>query len=52
MYNYIAIDQDRDRWLVELLDCPEVQHLRRIHQLGISDITYPGASHTRSAYCI
>lgn len=52
LYNYIAIDQDRDRWLVELLDCPEVQRLRRIHQLGVSDITYPGASHTRLSHTL
>ncbi len=50
LYNYIAIDLNRDRWLLELLDCPEVQRLRRIHQLGVSDITYPGASHTRLSH--
>lgn len=52
LYNYISIDTDRDRWLVELLDCPEVQRLRRIHQLGVSDLTYPGASHTRLAHTL
>ncbi|MCG8408059.1 MAG: HD domain-containing protein [Phycisphaerales bacterium] len=52
LYNYISIDQERDRWLVELLDCPEVQRLRRIHQLGVSDVTYPGASHTRFAHTL
>lgn len=52
LYNYIAVDQDRDRWLIELLDCPEVQRLRRIHQLGVSDITYPGASHTRLSHTL
>lgn len=52
LYNYIAIDLDRDRWLLELLDCPEVQRLRRIHQLGVSDTTYPGASHTRFSHTL
>lgn len=52
LYNYISIDRNRDEWLVELLDCPEVQRLRRIHQLGVSDITYPGASHTRMAHTL
>src|SRR3954465_15322902 len=47
LYNYISIDKDRDGWLLKLLDSPEVQRLRRIHQLGVSALTYPGADHTR-----
>ncbi|MEX0885884.1 MAG: HD domain-containing protein [Phycisphaeraceae bacterium] len=49
LYNYIGID---DPWIIDLLDCPEVQRLRRIHQLGVSEITYPGASHTRFAHTL
>jgi len=52
LYNYISIDSERDGWLLKLLDCPELQRLRRIHQLGVSDITYPGASHTRFAHTL
>ncbi len=47
LYNYISIDRKRDGWLLKLLDCPEVQRLRRIHQLGVSHFTYPGADHNR-----
>src|SRR5258708_25664437 len=47
LYNYISIDRDRDGWLLKLLNCPEVQRLRRIHQLGVSHFTYPGADHNR-----
>lgn len=52
LYNYIAFDRTRDGWLIDLLDCPEVQRLRRIHQLGVSHFTYPGADHTRLAHSL
>lgn len=52
LYNYIAFDRHRDGWLIDLIDCPEVQRLRRIHQLGVSNFTYPGAEHTRLAHSL
>lgn len=40
---YIHITEEE----VDVLDHPRVQRLRRVHQLGLSELVYPSASHTR-----
>lgn len=50
LYNYIRLDKEDDAWLLKLLDTREVQRLRRIHQLGVSNYTYSGADHNRFAH--
>jgi len=49
VHDTIALPQDTpgDRLLIDLLDTPEVQRLRRIRQLGLTSVVYPGAEHSR-----
>ena len=52
VHNHIYLDKGRDRLILELLSCPEVQRLRRIRQLGVSSLTYPGAEHSRFGHAL
>lgn len=43
----LAQDGDAERLILALLDTPEMQRLRRIRQLGLTSVVYPGAEHSR-----
>lgn len=44
VYGFVSI---RSELVFQLIDHPYLQRLRRIKQLGLTDLVYPGAMHTR-----
>ena len=49
VHRLIRIDPD-DSYILDLIDTPEFQRLRRIRQLGVSSLTYHGAEHSRFSH--
>jgi len=54
IHGLIVFDDDGlvDESVWALLNAPEIQRLRRIKQLGVSEFVFPSASHTRFSHSI
>ena len=54
IHDLIVFDDDGpvDSFAWELLGTPDVQRLRRIKQLGVSEFVFPSASHNRFAHSV
>ena len=45
-------DIELSQFEVDIMDMPQFQRLRRIKQLGLISLVYPGATHTRFEHCV
>ena len=52
IHGLIAFDGLAERVVRSLLDTYEVQRLRRVRQLGLASLVFPGAEHTRFSHAI
>jgi HD superfamily phosphohydrolase len=52
VHGLVSFEGEEQQIIVELLGAREVQRLRRIRQLGLASLAYPGADHTRFSHAV
>jgi HD superfamily phosphohydrolase len=52
VHDTIQFTDEEDRWIKPFIDSPHFQRLRHIKQMGLGDLIFPGAVHTRFNHCI
>jgi uncharacterized protein len=52
VHGLVAFETEEENVVARLMDTPEVQRLRRIRQLGVASLAFPGAEHTRFAHAV
>jgi HD superfamily phosphohydrolase len=52
VHGLVSFENDEERVVEHLIDTPEIQRLRRVRQLGVASVAFPGAEHTRFAHAV
>lgn len=52
VHDLVRFEAEEEEIIPALLDTPEVQRLRRIRQLGVTHLVFPGAEHSRFTHAI
>lgn len=52
VHGLVAFEGDEENVVERLLDTREVQRLRRVRQLGVTSLAFPGAEHSRFAHAV
>jgi HD superfamily phosphohydrolase len=52
VHGLVAFEGPEERIVEALMDTPEVQRLRRIRQLGVTSMAFPGAEHSRFVHAL
>ncbi len=52
VHGLISFEDDDETLVLRLLQCSEVQRLRRVKQLGLTSLVFPGAEHTRFSHAL
>lgn len=52
VHGILAFESGESSIVERLLEAPELQRLRRVRQLGVTSLAFPGAEHTRFAHAL
>src|SRR3954463_11643378 len=52
IHGLVSFEAEEELVAPKLIDTPEVQRLRRVRQLGVTSLAFPGAEHTRFAHAV
>jgi len=52
VHGLVSFESEEESIVVALLEAREVQRLRRVRQMGLASLAYPGADHTRFSHAL